>query len=289
MLIIDFSQVMIANLMINIFSGKNTDAVQPDFLRHMILNTTRAIRVKFKADQWGELILACDSKDYWRKDIFPFYKANRKKKREESSLDWTIIHQHFDTFIQEINENFPYRVVRVPKCEADDIIGTLCVAFGNASPLNMGEPIKIVSGDEDFKQLQVYGNVSQYDQIRKKEVTSSEPDKELINLILSGDSGDGVPNVLSQDDCFVEGVKQRPLRAERIKECTETPFDQLPADIQRNWKRNMSLVDLHSIPTKYKDLIMEQYKQQAGKSRTKIFPYMMSKRLKLLMEHVGEF
>lgn len=289
MVIVDFSQVMIANLMMNLFVGKNTDAVHPDFLRHMILNTTRAIRVKFKAAQWGELVLACDDKEYWRRDIFPYYKAARKKARAESGLDWTTIFQHLDQFKTEIKENFPYRMIQVPKCEADDIIATLCIDYGYDGPLNMGEPLKIVSGDQDFMMLQRYGNVSQYDQIHKKDVICSTPELERSMLILRGDSGDGVPNILSQDDCFVQGIKQKPLRKDRIEELLNTRYEQLPEAVQKRWKRNEALVDLFVIPSEYRAKILSEFALEANKPRDKMLSYMMSKRLKLLIEHLGEF
>lgn len=291
MLIIDFSQVMISNLMMSFFKGGDPGTLQPDFLRSMILNTTRAIRVKFPQGQWGELILACDDTDYWRKDVFSHYKASRKKKRSDSGLDWKEIYKYLDMFKSEIKEVFPYRVVQVPKCEADDIIAAICIAYGKKGPLNTGEPIKIVSGDEDFKQLQVYGNVSQYDQIRKKDVVSTDPTVEARNLILLGDSGDGVPNVLSADNCLVDGIKQKSMRVARIQECINTPFAELPADVQKNWKRNEKLVDLHQIPAAYTRAILNEFGSEQGKKRDtmKIMQYMMAKRLKLLIEHIGEF
>lgn len=275
--------------MMNLFIGKNTDAVQPDFLRHMILNTTRAIRVKFKAAQWGELVLACDDKEYWRRDIFPHYKAARRKARSESGLDWTKIYEYLDQFKLEIKQNFPYRVVQVPKCEADDIIATLCLARGQLGPLNMGDPIKIVSGDQDFMMLQVFGNVSQYDQIHKKDVVCSSPELERKMLTFRGDSGDGVPNILSQDDCFVQGIKQKPLRKDRIEHLLNTPHEQQPDDIKKRWKRNEALVDLFLIPAQHQSNILQEYMNEANKPRDKMLPYMMSKRLKLLIQHLGEF
>lgn len=280
---------MIANLMVSLYTGKDPGVLQPNFLRHMVLNTTRAIRMKFKADKWGELILACDDTQYWRKDVFPHYKASRSKKRSESELDWKEIFTHLDAFKNEIKENFPYRVVQVPKCEADDVIATLCAYRGSVGPLNMGEPIKIVSGDEDFKQLQIYGNVSQYDQSRKKDVVSVNPQTEVIQLIISGDSGDGVPNVLSQDNCFVKGIRQKPLRQTKIKELSDTPFEELPSDIQSNWKRNQALVDFDYIPKNYQYDIIKKFDEEGGKGRNKMFSYMVNNQLNLLVQHIGEF
>lgn len=289
MVLVDFSQVMVANLMMHMFVGKNPGAVQPEFLRHMILNTVRAIRVKFKEVEWGELVIACDSKDYWRKDIFPNYKASRKKIRSESKLDWEKIHQHFDLFKQEIKANFLYRVIEVPKCEGDDVIAVLCHIHGTEGPLNIGTKIKIVSGDGDFIQLQKYGNVSQYDQVKKREIICADPERERRFLVLNGDKDDGVPNVRSPDNSFVDGIKQKPMTKELVEEYLTTPHDQLPEDIRRNIARNEALVDLYQIPSKYHGQVTLEYATQENKPRTKMMTYLGSKNLKYLLEHISEF
>lgn len=289
MVLIDFSQVMIANLMMHIFAGKNTGAIQPDFLRHMILNTTRAVRVKFPQQQWGEVILVCDDKDYWRKSLFEPYKHSRKKARAESKLDWEKIYTYLDQFKAEIKENFPYRLIQVSTCEGDDIIAVLCHVHGNKGPLNTGEKIKIVSGDGDFMQLQIYGNVSQYDQIKKKDIICADPEMERKMLILQGDSDDGVPNVRSPDNSFVDGIKQKPMTKELVQEYLNCQLDQLPEDVAKNWKRNEALVDLFCIPSNIQEQIIKEYENEAGKTRDKMFNYLGSKNLRLLLQHVSEF
>lgn len=296
MILIDFSQVMHANLAMNIFVGKNTDAVQPDFLRHMILNTLRAIRMKFKEKDWGEMVLCCDSKDLWRKDIFPHYKANRKKARAESKIDWDKVHGYFDMFTQEIKDNFHYRVVKVDKCEGDDAIAVLVGRFGAAGPLNTGEPLKIISGDEDFLMLQHFGNVSQFDWIKKRELTCQDPERERLVLILRGDSGDGVPNVLSPDNSFVDGIKQKPLREDNLNKMLAAMQEkwassEYPEELRRNVKRNEALVDLFLVPAEYAAKIMEEFESQGNKPNDKqrLMMYLGSKRLKLLVAQLNEF
>lgn len=80
MIILDLNQVMISNLMAQIGNHTNID-IDENLLRHMILNTIRALNMKFK-NEYGELVIACDDKNYWRKDIFPYYKAKRAEDRE---------------------------------------------------------------------------------------------------------------------------------------------------------------------------------------------------------------
>lgn len=283
MILLDLSQVMISNIMMQV--GQHTDAIQPDLIRHMVINTIRSLKVKF-AD-YGELVIACDDKKYWRREYFPYYKANRKADREKSNIDWPIL---FDTLNQvktEIKDNFPYRVIQVEGAEADDVIGTLVMKFG--SELNNGDDILILSGDKDFVQLQRFGNVTQFDPVRKKDITSNDPDKFTNHLVLSGDRGDGIPNVLSADNCIVEGVRQKPLREAKIEEILSTDWEILPNDIKRNWSRNMTLIDLTFIPENIKQDIIAEYEAQSNKPRDKMFNYFIQHKMKLLMESIGDF
>lgn len=283
MILLDLSQVMISNIMMQV--GQHTDAIQPDLIRHMVINTIRSLKVKF-AD-YGELVIACDDKKYWRREYFPYYKANRKADREKSNIDWPVL---FDTLNQvktEIKDNFPYRVIQVEGAEADDVIGTLVMKFG--SELNNGDNILILSGDKDFIQLQRFGNVTQYDPVRKKDISSNDPEKFTKHLVLSGDRGDGIPNVLSADDCIVEGVRQKPLREAKIEEILSTEWESLPNDIKRNWSRNMTLIDLTFIPEKIRQDIIAEYEAQSNKPRDKMFNYFIQHKMKLLMESIGDF
>lgn len=283
MILLDLSQVMISNIMMQV--GQHTDAIQPDLVRHMVINTIRSLRVKF-AD-YGELIIACDDKKYWRRDYFPYYKANRKADREKSNIDWPVLFDTLNQVKNELKEHFPYRVIQVEGAEADDVIGTLVMKFG--SELNNDDGILILSGDKDFVQLQQWGNVTQYDPVRKKDISCNDPEKFIHHLVLSGDRGDGIPNVLSSDNCIVEGVRQKPLREAKIEEILSTDWEELSSEIQRNWSRNRTLIDLTFIPEKLRLQILAEYELQADKPRDKMFNYFIQHRMKLLMESIGDF
>lgn len=284
MILLDLSQVMISNIMLQV--GQHTDAIQPDLVRHMILNTIRSLKTKFGAE-YGEVIICADDRKYWRRDYFPPYKGNRKADREKSNIDWHALFDMLNVIKQEIKDNFPYRVVQVEGAEADDVIGTLAMEFG--SELNNGNKILILSGDKDFVQLQRYGNVSQYDPVRKKDIRSNDPELFLKELVLSGDRGDGVPNVLSPDNCIIEGQRQKPLRETKIKELLTADFTTLPAEIQRNWTRNSMLIDLRFIPDSLRKTIVQEYESQANKPRDKMFNYFINHKMKMLMESISEF
>lgn len=284
MILLDLSQVMISNVMMQV--GQHTDAIQPDLVRHMVINTIRSLKIKF-GKEFGELIIACDDRKYWRREYFPPYKGNRKADREKSSIDWPALFETLNTIKQELKDNFPYRVIQVERAEADDVIGTIAMEFG--SVLNNNNKILILSGDKDFVQLQRFGNVTQYDPVRKKDIVNTNPEMFLKHLVLSGDRGDGVPNVLSPDNSIIEGLRQKPLRETKINELLNADFDSLPEEIIRNWNRNSMLIDLRCIPTTVRTAIMQEYHSQADKPRDKMFNYFIQHKMKLLMESIGDF
>ena len=278
MIIVDFNQVMISNLMTQLGNHTNIP-LEEGLFRHMVMNSLRSYKQKF-GDEYGEIIIACDDRNYWRKQMFPYYKANRKKTRDASEIDWSLVFASFDKIKQELKDHFPYRVIQVESAEADDIIATLAGYDGQNT--------LILSGDKDFIQLHC-DSIKQYDPIRKKWINHDNPVGYLYEHILKGDQGDGIPNILSDDDVFViDGKRQKPLTQKRIDEIAKTTIDG-NHPLWRNWSRNSYLINLKSVPLNIKTQIMEQYDQQVDKDRSRIFNYFISHKLKHLMEHVGEF
>jgi hypothetical protein len=255
----------------------------------MVLNSLRTNRRKFK-DKFGEMIIACDDTNYWRKQVFPYYKASRKKSREKSPLDWNSIFLILNKIREEIKDNFPYPVIRVKSAEADDIIASFC--HENGRQLG-GDPILILSGDKDFMQLQKYSNVHQYDPVRKRFLECSDPAKYLVEHILRGDTGDGVPNFLSSDDTFVSGTRQRQLRQTLIDQIliTNGPEDWsgMTEELRRNYHRNRMLIDLTQVPNNIREEVRQQYEDQSDKDRSKLFNYFIKNKLKHMMENISEF
>ena len=281
MIIVDLSQVMLSNLMMQI--GNHTNAkIEENMVRHMVLNSLRSYKSKFGAE-FGEIVIACDNTNYWRKQLFPYYKANRKKNQEKSELDWKAIFECLNKIRAELKEYFPYRVIDVESAEADDIIATLAKDTWN-------EQVLILSGDKDFIQLHKYPNVSQYDPVRKKWIKHDNPEQYLAEHVLKGDSGDGVPNVLSSDNCFVIGERQKPLTQKKIDALLELGLDgKFDHPLARNYMRNKRLIDLSMIPADVREKILESYNAQDNKGREKMFNYFIANKLKNLMESIGEF
>ena len=281
MIIVDLNQVMLSNLLMQL--GNHTNAqLEENMVRHMILNSLRSYKTKF-ADQYGEMVIACDNTNYWRKQKFPYYKANRKKAQEKSEMDWKSIFECMNKIRSELKEYFPYRVIDIESAEADDIISTLV-------RIHCFEKILILSGDKDFIQLHTYGNVKQYDPVRKKWISNENPDRYLEEHILKGDSGDGIPNVLSSDNCFVVGDRQKPLTQKKIDGLIELNLDgKFDHPLFTNYMRNKQLIDLRFVPEEIGAKVIDAYDKQEGKGREKLMNYFIANKLKNLMESIGEF
>ena len=284
MIIIDMNQISLASLMMDLNMRKSNE-VDEGMVRHMILNSVRLHRSDFHKE-FGEVVLTYDSKHYWRRDYFPNYKAGRKKGRENDSKDWDAIFGCLNKIKAEFKENLPYKYLEVYGCEADDIIATLCK---NITFFNENEKIMIVSGDKDFIQLQKYPNVSQYSPILKKMVNGHNPNTYIKEHILKGDTSDGVPNVLSPDNTFVDGIRQRPLGRKKIENWLDIHIDDLPDEVKRNYQRNATLINLDNVPEELEMEIMKTYKEAPCGDRSKLLNYFIQSRLKNLTNEIGEF
>lgn len=282
MIIFDYQQVAISNLMEQIGSSKGS--VDENLLRHMILNTIRTYVKKFKESHGPEIIIACDNKQYWRRGVFPNYKAGRKKAREASGHDWSSIFESLNKIRDELKENSPYKVIDVDGAEADDIIGTLVQKFSST------QKIMILSSDKDFAQLQRFSNVEQFSPILKKYIKEPFPLVHLKQMIIRGDKGDGVPNILSPDDVFVSGGRQKAITESKILTwMNQEPKEFCTEDMYRNFVRNETLIDLTKIPDVVRQEILNRYETSKGKSKSDFMNYMIANRLKNLIEVAHEF
>jgi hypothetical protein len=284
-ILVDYSQVMLATLFASIGNHTNVE-MSDDLIRHMFLVSLRYNRNKFK-DEYGEIVLCCDGKNSWRREAFPYYKASRRTNREKSDLDWNELFRIMADIREEISEHFPYKVLHIDRCEADDIIGTVCHEFG--TELNTGsEKFLILSGDKDYIQLQRYANIDQYDPVRKKWIRHDSPDEFLVEHIFKGDTGDGIPNILSADNCLVVGERQKPMTSKKM-ETFRSSMESMDEITKIRYHRNKMLIDLSDTPDVYKTQILDAYNQEKGIGRTKLFNYFIQKKLKGLISDVGDF
>ena len=289
MILVDFTQIAIGGIMVALNRGEELDE---DLVRHLVLNSLRYYRSKFN-EKYGELIICCDSKHYWRRDYFPNYKANRKKERQSTGHDWDVIFECINKIRDELKENFPYKVLEVYGAEADDIIAIL------VKTVKLDNENLILSSDKDF--IQLHGlHVDQFSPVTKKILNGGEPLKFLREHIIKGDRSDGVPNILSADDTFITEKRQKPIRKTMLSELTEAldtwepdklfQLAKCPKDTWvRNWQRNETLIDLNKIPTDIMKKINREFDEAKVGSRSNLLNYFIENKLTKLIDNLGDF
>ena len=279
MIIVDINQIMISNLMVQI-NGRNATELNEDFVRHMILNSLRGHNKKFRKE-YGSMVIACDSSNVWRKQVFPNYKAGRKANRAKSEHDWEFIFDVLAKIKKEIKDFLPYKVIAVDTAEADDIIAALC--------RRIKEKILILSGDKDFIQLH-NEKIRQYNPVLNKFVGKDEnPSLYIREHILKGDRSDGIPNILSDDNVFIEGRRQTPLTKKKIEAWVNEVVPTFNDVQQKNYERNRQLIDLNCIPKELESNINREFDNVEVATRDKILGYFINKKLKTLIEVIDEF
>ena len=266
-----------------------------NLVRHVILSQLKYYNTKYK-QQYGKLIVCCDGRNYWRKKIFPLYKANRKGMRSKIDLDWNLIFDTINKTIDDLHENFLFPVIRVDYAESDDIIATLTKYFQDhevvEGPMfDSKQEILIVSSDKDFVQLHVYDNVKQISPVTKRFVSDPDPALYLQKKVLGGDKGDNIANVLSDDDVFNNPEKKSAkMTQKRVTALLETGYDNCQDErIKKNWYRNKVLIDFAYIPEKISNRIIETYQQPIQGSKQKIFDYLIKHQCNLLLNDINAY
>jgi len=281
MILVDLNQVLISNLMAQV-RGKGDVKPNIEMIRHMVLNSLRGFNVKFK-EEYGTMVLCSDAGDPWRRDFYPHYKHSRKMARQDGPFDWDNIFNVITEIKNELKENFPYVVMYVENSEADDIIATLVKQQTEDKYL-------IVSGDKDFVQLQHYGNVYQWSPLLKGHIGEQEdPIKFLREQIIKGDRSDGVPNIMSDDDVFVKGERQKPITKKQLEEWKDIENIPLGAETKKYYNRNKKLIDLSQIPKTIENNIINTFNNYKVKNRSLLLPYFIDKKLKSLIDKINDF
>jgi len=299
MIILDYSQLAISTLMVEL-RGQTGAKIDAGLVRHMILNALRSYNTKFRKD-YGQLVIACDSRNYWRRDAFPNYKSGRKKARDASGFDWKAIFEALNQVKSELKEFGPYPIIEIDRAEADDVIGSLVFwTQKNGLEVSAGlfsdpesQRVLILSGDHDFEQLQRYSNIKQYSPILKKWIKIREhPDHVLMEHILLGDKGDGVPNFLSGDNVFVDGERQKPIRKTHLALWkTQSPDSWVVGSPHEdNFRRNERMIDLRFIPKDIQESIIHSYEEQKNtRDKSKLLNYFIAFKLRNMIELITEF
>ena len=283
MILLDFSNIIVGSIMVA-HKVPDEERFGEDFIRHLVLNSIRSYRNKYK-NKYGEIVICTDFHSSWRKEVFPFYKAHRKVAREkqktEKGMDWSALFDTISKIIVEIDTFFPYKVIRVPHAEGDDVIAVLSRAFKEKS--------LIISSDKDFSQLYKYNWVRQFSPMKQKMINGIDPIEYLKEHIIRGDKGDGIPNILSADDCIVNGVRQKPISKKKVANwLVQDPHD-FNDEMKSGWIRNKILIDFDLIPKNITEAILEQYNSEKKYQQGQLTNYFIKNRLKYLMENMGDF
>jgi len=281
MILVDFNAVVISNLFVH--AKQNADQVEISDVRSMVLTSLKRYRRKFGRD-YGDMIICVDGKNVWRKDVFPYYKENRKAAKEKSTIDWGTISNIIYTIAKELYFNFPYKVISVDRTEADDAIAVITEMVSKI------EPVMIVSVDKDLVQLQRYDNVKNYDPIRDRFLGTDDPARFLREHILRGDTSDGVPNFMSDDDTFMNSSKrQKPVRATKLEDWLDDPYFFDNSEYKDNIERNRKMIDLTNVPEEYVRKIKRQFARDPVGHRNKLMKYFSDYHLNNLIENIAEF
>jgi len=301
MILVDYSQVALSAILTFQRELKGDTSEVKNLIRHVTLSTLKSYKKKY-GKEFGELVVCCDGRRYWRKEIFEYYKAGRKKMRDNSDLDWKLIFDTLSEMRDDIAKHFPYKVIHLERAEADDIIAVMTEWVQNNQLVQEGlveEPqqILILSSDKDFKQLQLApfssGNVRQWSPMQKKYITASKQEvlEFTVEHIVKGDTGDGIPNILSKDDVFVSGDRQKPVSAKRMAEFLEKGIDACRTDEEkRNWQRNTKLIAFDNIPKDVKHEIISTYlNTKPNTDKMNIMNYLMEHRCRLLLDEIEDF
>ena len=297
MILVDYSQVALSAILTFQRELKGTESEVKNLIRHVTLSTIKSYKKKY-GKEYGDIVICCDGRKYWRRDFFQHYKAGRKKARDASDLDWALIFDTLSEMRDDLAKYFPYKVMHIERCEADDIIAALTKYAQENELVQEGlveesQKILILSSDKDFKQLQLYPNVKQWSPMQKKYVTATQ--REIIEYkiehIVKGDSGDGIPNIMSKDDVFVVGERQRVVTAKRLQEFIENGFIACKNDDERrNWHRNTVLVDFDHIPDDVRQEIVQSYiNTKPTGDKMAIMNYLIEHRCRLLLDELEDF
>ena len=289
MILLDYSQVCVAAILA--FSAdlkKGSETEKKDLIRHVALNSIKSYKKKYGKD-YGQMVIACDGRNYWRKEYFANYKGQRKKAREESDLDWKFIFETLNEIREDLKEHFKYKVIHVDRCEADDVIAVLTQS---TQEFGQHEPVMIVSSDKDFKQLHVYDNVKQFSPMLKKQIVVNKKELHnwMIEHIVKGDAGDGIPNIMSKDDVFMLGERQKNVSSKRLEEFYKDGMVACKTDDERrNWTRNVHLINFGFIPDDIKESIMAAYEVPPKGDKNAIMNYLIKNRCRNLLNEIEEF
>lgn len=278
-ILIDFNPLGIASAF-SMYKDMPNDFSAP-LIRHAIFNQIRKIKTKFQSGYGKDIVIATEGPGSWRKEIFPYYKIKRKEQRNTLPIPWEDVMAVIQNTQEDLREYFPYTTLTVPRTEADDVIAVIA-----KKKALEGEKVLIVSNDKDFAQLQVYDNVEQYSTYHENLLIDNDPVENRLRKIISGDSGDSVPNIISDVDVFTDPNKrQKPMTKKRLDALMESIEEQY----QDAYDRNKKLVDLiEGIPEDVVNSILDMYNAYEP-AKGKMYNYFAANGMNYHLENLQDF
>lgn len=281
-IIVDYSNVMhrcihasesvLQNLMKSMDDFSTDDNSIYKIYKRLVFVEIMSFVEKFSPDR---IIIAIDSKNVWRKSIYPEYKAHRQKQRDDSAIDFDEFFPIANAYLEELKTLLSsFYFIQVDKTEADDIIAILARKFEKNN-----EDVVVVSTDSDLDQL-CSSNISRYSPTKREFINVDDPKKELALKLIYGDSGsDNIPNILFLDPTKYPVDKKigvGPVLAEKIlkeedfiaskmvidkvqKKYTNLSTITIKEEVKKNYDRNVALIDLSRIPFEYEQAILDCY------------------------------
>lgn len=285
MILLDMSHIAISNILSDYKSFKGE--IDQNLFKHMIITSILNYKQQFSSD-FGDVVICCDSRSpSWRKQQFPHYKANRKK--ENTFVNWADLYKILNSIINDLTLYFPYRVIYVDGAEGDDCIA----ALARYSSITK-QPTVVVSNDKDFIQLLKYQNVQVYSTKTKQFIVNNAYDDTLLEHIITGDSSDGIPNILSIEESFVAGRRQTSVSRKLLREewipCLKT--NNIPSNwddtIINRFNKNKQLIDFDQIPKEIYDSVVVEYNKPIEGDKQKVMKYFMENRMRNLLRDIGK-
>ena len=290
MILVDYSGSMFAAIYVELNRSKGT-TYSKDILRHILITQLRSYNRKFR-EQYGKMVICLEGGSCWRKDVFPNYKALRAKSRIDSGIDWKKIFEDMNDITSELMEYLPYKFVRVQGLEADDVIALLTLSYNTIAEEDvMGniDPVLIISNDKDYKQLHKLRFVTQYLPQKGTIYKEKDPDFALLDLIVHGDKADGIPNINSDINTFVDGKRQKPIPNNMMRTLVSSGFQILNEDQRKRFRENEQLISFNKIPNEYYKKVIDEYSKPKTYSKMKLFNYFAQNKLREQIDHITDF
>jgi len=243
----------------------------PDFQlwKYMMINSIYG--ALYKIDNVREVILAIDDSQPWRKVYFPRYKESRKKRREDTDIDWQILYNILEKYALEMKEKLPFKVLKVSRAEADDVIAILSMEVIDRDKV-------IISNDEDFQQL-CSGKTKLYNPSKKEYIECEDTEGFIVKKSLLGQPKDDIFNIKTPSDWGLtpdtEGKRKPGYGVAALEKTMKFGWQEWLKEnkLEENFKRNRILIDFRMIPKPIRGNIAKAYKDYNLASPENIYKF----------------